>query len=990
MRLLAFITTLLPLFIYSQSNGRFVEGSQNIKIPYTITQYDTKDGLPQSQIIEIIPKKNGNLILLTANGIVEYNGIEFNPFIKNNNYKNYTYKHLIWHDKTNQLFAQGSKGSLHLVYPKHVLFKSDFISVLKNDSLHSIDSKGDIHATNVSNLSYTKIIETGIKDARCIYFNSHFYLIGTSNYLYEYDIYSKKVKEIAKGDFYFIKQNPYSKDVYAISNWKVYKISNNKTSCVFDVTDTDKSAVCQYIDFIDSYVFFVATHHGLYLIENGKTICYTKQDYLPSHYIQSLYFNKQENCLFLGSAEKGLLKLQLKNARTFYETQGIEPTTSLNSIIQTQKDGDILTSGNLGYIYKIGKDTTYHYTQNTTANGSLAEIDGVIYVGTWGSGVVLVKDRKIIGELKAPKQLAANSVHATFKDSQGRIWIGTIDGVSKGTYINNIKPFLTNDITNDIITFYELKNRTICVGGSNGVYFIDKNDKLINHISIKNGLKGKEVRCFYEDNEGKLWIGTYGGGLYCYHNNKLTSINAIQNAMLNNDVFCLAKDNLGYFYITSNHGLWRIKENDLQRFYSRKLKYLIPFYYGEETGILNTEFNGGFQNNYLKTKDNTLYFPSLQGVVLIKPEKLIFRKISPVIESVLINDSLLEGKNSLFNRNTYSIKFNFYAVNFLNKYNLYYQYKLENEKKLDWSPLQKEKSVSFKLLPPGKYTFSVRVIDGFNDENPTVTAYDFEIKPYFHETLWFKILCLIVLLILVVVISWLPLQIYRRKAEEKERVEKQIAQIELKAVQAQLNPHFIFNCINVIKSFILEKDFVNANEGLNKLSSLIRNSLEKSDQVFVPLEEELSLISNYIDLEKMRLQDQLTYTIKIDSRINSRYLIPHLLIQPHIENAIKHGISNLTTKLGILTIDVKQLENEIIFYIKDNGIGRKKANELNLKNSFHFSKGSGLSKEKSDLLNQYYNYACSIEITDLFSESNDSNGTLVIIKIPIEQKNYKL
>lgn len=981
MRFWLVLFCLFPLILFTQNNGQFIEASQDIRIPFTITQYNTKHGLPQSQVNSIIQKENGNLIIGTSYGIIEFNGEEFKEFIPNNTYKNYNITKLIWNENSKQLFGQELGGTSHLINPQYSKINEGNYLNIYNNSLFVINNLGEIFLSNNSDLKFKKTYSTGIINPSYLYINGSNAFISNKNGLYNFDFATNKILKISEKQCYLIKTNSFSNELFLMFRDEICTYRLNKINSVFKLDKVNSHSICTDIDFMNEEEFVVATTHGFYNITKDYTDAYTKKSELPSNFIQSLYYKKDENCLFLGSGDKGLFKLQLKDAYTFYTSQGLAETSTICSIIKS-KSGKTITVDGTGAIYQLGIDSTKQLSTFKHMFSCLTDINDTLYAGTWGGGIKVINENKLITSVTGPNYLPNNNVHSIFRDSEGNLWIGTNKGISFGKNIYTIKPILQNKIIDNIICFYELKNGNICVGSNNGVFIISKKMDILLHLNKKVGLIAKEVRGFYEDAECKIWIATYGGGIYCLKNNKLTSINKMQNCKLNQNAFCLANDQYGYIYITSNNGLWRVKESDLNDFYNKRKNTLIPFYYGEETGIINTEFNGGFQNNYLKTKHDLLYFPSLQGVVLISPDEPLFKKNKTNIESVFVNDSLYNVPEHKFNRLTKTIKFNFSCPYFISKRNVYYQYKLEGTKVEDWSILNKNKSITFNLLPPGKYIFTIRAVDAFNDPNPPETSYAFEITPYFYETIWFKFLSFALFLIATIIIGRTRVQMYRKQAEQKESLAKQIAELELKAIQSQLNPHFIFNCMNTIKYFIMDKKFEEANSGLNKLSKLLRHTIEDSPDFISTLKTEINLVENYLSLEKMRLQDQLNWEIKIDPAISENTLYPRLFIQTFVENSIKHGISNLINKKGLVEIEISQTDTDITCIIKDNGIGRTAAIKLNEKSPVHKSKGRALIEEKKKYLNTFKKCNIEIETIDLKDVNNMPTGTLITIKTP--------
>jgi hypothetical protein len=961
-------------FTHAQTDGQLIEESLDLKIPFTITQYTTKHGLPQSQVLDIIEKRNGNLIIATANGIVEYNGHEFISFIKDGIYKKSIYVKLFWNEESQMLFGQEIGGGLYQIYPFYKKIGNYSANCFFENLIIGITSEGTVYSTRTDSFNFTKYCETKIKNPKSIVKTKDEIYITSDFGIYKYNIVSKSIIKVSNQSTNALFINDFTKELYFFSGSKIFKKGLGGEQ---EVLDIGEGSLINEIIFIDSIECFVATTKGLYQIYEEYVDKYTQRSALPSQYIQSLYFSRNDNCLFVGTGEKGLLKLQFKSCYSFTAKQGFGENVSLSSIIRTSDEHTII-SGYCCDLYKLGSDTVLPYSSVKNNFASLAEIRDTIYGGTWGDGISLIKNEELVGKIKGINKLPNDFVHAVFQDSQNNIWIGTSNGIAVGKNSTTLKPILTDKISGDIIAFYELKNNSICVGGSKGVFIINKKNKIDLILDEKDGLVGKEVRSFYEDKDGKLWIGTYGGGLYCYYKGKLSCINKMKNAQLSEDAFCLAYDDLGYFYLTSNHGLWRIKLQDLNDFYFGKKNYLVPFYYGEEEGVFNTEFNGGFQNNYLKTTYNHFYFPTLEGIVIVTPEQPVYRTLLPVINKVVSNDTLLVTNDTILDRETFSLEFNFSAVSFAEKNNLYYQYKLDGDKLVDWSPLQKETKVNFKLLPPGKYVFSVRAIDAFNDASPIVASFVFEIKPYFYETTIFQISLLLTLAGLTYLITRKRVINKRKKLKSEQRTGRLVAELELKALQAQMNPHFVFNSLNSIKYFLSTNDYAKADKYIDYFSGLIRKFLDYSNNSLIKIEDEAKMINSYLELEKMRLNNKFDFTILISPAVKNKN-IPTFIIQPFIENSIKHGVAP-SDKSCLIILKFSLEDNKIICIIDDTGIGREESQKMKLSPKAHKSKGIELVREKISIIEEIHDAHIEVKIIDK-KENDVSTGTTIAIEI---------
>jgi len=227
------------------------------------------------------------------------------------------------------------------------------------------------------------------------------------------------------------------------------------------------------------------------------------------------------------------------------------------------------------------------------------------------------------------------------------------------------------------------------------------------------------------------------------------------------------------------------------------------------------------------------------------------------------------------------------------------------------------------------------------------------------------------------------LEIQKLETEKtKTDLIKEATRLEMQALRAQMNPHFIFNSLNSINMFILENNKLQASGYLSKFSKLIRLILQNSQEAFIPLENELEALQLYLQMESLRLEQKFEYKISIADDVDTGVLkVPPLLIQPYAENAIWHGLMNKKEK-GNLGIEV-YTEKKMLFYrITDDGVGREKAAELKTKSaSAHKSMGMRITADRIAMLQQQNE--TSITITDLALPDGSPGGTEVLIKIPV-------
>jgi len=213
------------------------------------------------------------------------------------------------------------------------------------------------------------------------------------------------------------------------------------------------------------------------------------------------------------------------------------------------------------------------------------------------------------------------------------------------------------------------------------------------------------------------------------------------------------------------------------------------------------------------------------------------------------------------------------------------------------------------------------------------------------------------------------------KAEQKELLLKaEISEIELKALRAQMNPHFIFNALNSIADYINKNDAKSADYYLGKFAKLMRGILENSEEKEIPLSEELKMLEFYMDLESLRFKNKFDYEVKIAEDISpENVLIPPMILQPFVENSILHGLAKKDNE-GRITIQIDKTENLLKCIIEDNGTGRKNPNETSGR-----SYGVKLTKERIALFDKGQNSDSGVFYTDL------ETGTRVELRLPLEE-----
>ncbi|MFT4536135.1 MAG: hypothetical protein ACI9P5_003510 [Saprospiraceae bacterium] len=339
--------------------------------------------------------------------------------------------------------------------------------------------------------------------------------------------------------------------------------------------------------------------------------------------------------------------------------------------------------------------------------------------------------------------------------------------------------------------------------------------------------------------------------------------------------------------------------------------------------------------------------------------------------------------------NASHISFKMGALNLNSNPQNYFSYKLVGIDE-DWSSWLNQDFTNYSNLKGGKYKFEFRAANK-RFEWSEVKTIPIQIQKGLTETLAFRFLLIASILGLIYLFYSYRKRQIEREAEIAGNYQKKIAELQLNALQSQMNPHFIFNSINSINSinyYIIKNDRDQASNYLAKFSRLIRQILENSKSKLITLEQELDAINLYLEIEQLRFEGKFIFEIEIDEHVQlSSIQIPPLIIQPYIENAIWHGLMN-KTEPGHLLLKIINSGDQVQCIIEDDGIGSKAAGEISTGKGLHKqSLGTKITEDRLKYIEEMYDIQTNVEILDLFHMDlfhmdGTSAGTKVIINIP--------
>ena len=404
----------------------------------------------------------------------------------------------------------------------------------------------------------------------------------------------------------------------------------------------------------------------------------------------------------------------------------------------------------------------------------------------------------------------------------------------------------------------------------------------------------------------------------------------------------------------------------------------------KDNGLLSNlptpRFSNFINNIYFSGNNHFFQYVNFDRLISLHNQRIpLINRLAVYAKNNILSPDFSNGKIELrYDQNTIGVSFS--AIEYLFPEKVQYAFRL-SELHSDWRYADyKSREILYSNLSPGKYAFQLKaqMLGGNWQVEPIELI--IVITPPFWQTWWFRILAGLVLIATAFYLIRWRITLVRKKEQQKALHEKQLIELEAKALRAQMNPHFIFNSMNSIKSLINKNENDKAASYLTTFSKLIRTLFQNSDKREISLYEELETCKFYTQLEKMRFGDKVEFVFNVDEAIDLKdFKVPALILQPFIENAIWHGLIPKETG-GIVTISVKKNDGAIQCIIDDNGIGREQSKQFKpLYEATYQSKGIGLTQSRLELDKLLNEREDAILIIDKEDESGQSEGTRVII-----------
>lgn len=967
---------------------------------YTITNYfaDTiKNSLTNNAVYSLYIDSKGDFWIGTGSGLVKYNysSQDFNR-IDTVERMNKALIRLIKEDPEGNLYVGGSNGLFRLNRKKKQWESiSDYLMRTQD-----IQLVRDVHFIN----------------------SDHFYITTEKKGFYEIELHNKSCKLITYdderglclSDILMYEMQALNPDELLISFLSVgvskFNIKSGKFSTIAGPLSKSKDVFWNTVPKIykDNHqrIWIASTHFGLceYLASKDSIISYSNSSAfaygIHTGPLICIYQDRQDN-IWLGTRELGVLRFNPeRQCAFFYDQDDFQKTklqnSPINELFQINSQTALIGSQEGFSLFNTSKKTFTNYKgeainkQNNFLKGVTTfneDMQGNYWLGTSGLGIMKWNPitNSVIGYNRYTSQTMLFPEDFIFQSNSlsdgniltlglGRISFIDVSKLKTSTFRNSAKPVLN---LKDIQLMYEsVKDHLILLKANGHTYeYYYKQDSLID--------KGNYLKTIYPRiSISKLLI----------EENKTTWFASNQGLIKMDKDSCLSsitlESNRTHYSI---HGFQKIG-NSIWLANNRKLGRL-----DLETGKIQmlTEADGFYQKqlngqSLTQLQNGLLYIGCKDGLYEIQTSKFIKPKIN--YQARLISFNILNNKpalNCLSENCKYQLKYNenyfsfqVSAFQYDESQELEYEYKLKGYDQ-EWNRMGKDRMGFYTKVSPGVFTlqFRVKSISGdWIQSNQTVQV---EILPPFWQSRLFIFTCFALIGGLIYWFFQFKLQTVQREERLRSEFEIKIHELENSALRTQMNPHFIFNCLNTINAFVQKNDRVNAGLMISKFSKLIRMILNHSREKRISLKEELEALELYIQIESTRFESKFEYQITIAPDIYTDSIeFPSLIIQPFVENAILHGLLPLKDK-GHLLISINKEANNLICRIQDNGIGREAAKQLRPQQSHQKSHGLEITLKRIELYNLEHKFTGIVKISDLKNPDGSPSGTLIEIPIAL-------
>ncbi len=1003
------------LFIILVAYGILLHAQQ-----YSFRNFSVKEGVAQSQVFSLLQDHRGYLWMGTrGGGLTRYDGVSFRTYTTRDGLcNNYVYctkedaNHNLWIGTNNGLaFYNGVNFKTYKTGGDSLPLSVTDIAIAADSSKWLATNYGIMRLVGDSLIAVSALLNErrNLVNTVCISKQGKVWygtrqglsaisFTGGSYVLEKYytrRFVSNPVNKLCIDALGRMWIGTYDDGVFIHAGDSFYrfdKVAALDEQSVFDI----------YFDSQDN-VWFATLQAGAlrYNLRNNSQEWLNEDVGLTNNHVRSIVEDRNGNYWF-GTSGGGVSNYYSRQFTTYDKSSGLAGNF-IYSLLRDSKKRLWIGNSMKGFTLMQG-DSFIQYNANhgfidTKVKAIGEDKDSFIYLGTEGNGLYRF-DGTIFTTIAG---FTGKYIRAIVRDQAGNLFVATagsgifkITFVNKRTYIKNLtigQGLLSNRIS---CLLLDGANRLWYGTEGNGVGVIINNKVTAYRFGIKSGLPSNAIRSLAADNNGHLWVGTAGSGLAAIdmHDEKFNVIRFNKpGALTSGNIYLLIVDRHNNLYVGTETGVDRVLLDAAG-------KALNIRHYGRGDGFTGIET---CQNSVIHDPDGVTWFGTINGLIKFTPAsqqritgrepvtsitdvKLFYEPIAKTAYRSAVGDW-----NSIHNlvlpHDQNHLTFDFNGINFSNPDAVMYQWKLEGFDR-DWSPPSQTHTVTYSNIAHGNFTFMVRARneDGIWNKEPAQIS--FSITPPFWLRWWVIVLFTLTLAVIIMLAFKYRVDLVRKKAleqQQKLQLEKEVVELQQKALRLQMNPHFIFNALNSIQSQIGTDNEQAARYYLAKFSRLMRQILDNSRNTSITLQEEINTLENYLLIEKFCNGDRFDYEITVDKHIETDYTsTPPMLLQPFIENAIKHGLRFMNDKRGMIKVKISEHNGILACSVADNGIGRKRSAELNQtsKETYHRSTALLVTQERLELL-KIDSDIKSLEIIDLYDEHGEACGTQVVIRIPL-------
>lgn len=733
---------------------------------------------------------------------------------------------------------------------------------------------------------------------------------------------------------------------------------------------------------------------GIYKISNDRIINLNQTFGIDSSEVWSLYYDSQTDNLFVGTIDKGLFKIDLKEQIKYYPASFYnKPKLDVVSISNIQNLKLVLHKAGLIFLKEskikreISNSEFFSFAKYSfKINSQLKKYEYFSSFSNTSLEAFELKGLKVIDSI-----IYVNSTIGLFEISH--------DGLVQGYYPYSISAF---DFEKRNKILFQVAYGKFCIADN------FRSDASFKEYQPNNLNNPKEAFAILPLGD-KYYIASSTNGLYEYKNGKFYSYyfnsiwkeNELVHAKINDKKELVIANSFGdVFIIDASKNFKIIKKIDRKQFIGSSILFLECYknyiligtekglniyqngtirFIDEEQGLFAKAFtSSNIKGTVLTMGTQNGYFEfDFKNYLLTKtiPRKIKITGIEVNFETFDLKRFKWLTYNSdkivlPYNENTLSIAFEPENTQYPNK--LEYRYKVIGSTNSNWSKWTKDKNINVTYLPNGNYKLRLETKDLFSGSISSNDILKIQITPPFWKTWWFLLGCFALVSICVYLIYINRIREIKNQERAKGEVQKRLAETKMEALQSQMNPHFIFNAMNSIQNYIIDNNTDDALMYMGEFSKIIRQTLNNSAVQRIALADEIEYLQSYIKLENMRFKKQVVFELNIDEQLDLfETEIPPMLIQPFVENVFVHAFDSRSVDPK-LVISFAQQDNYLICKIVDNGKGMFSENL----NKLHISKGIDLAKERIALFQKDNSNPITIS-------SNSNEGTTVVLKLKI-------